>query len=102
MKQLTCIRPAANPNSDLPWPTDGVIHPPHPAGVVNAGQQVALLVVEDGFDEGLLPPGWTVVERLRSDGMYDGFRADEASVARFAPTSAVRLTWIPVPMGWKP
>ncbi|MDH4229640.1 MAG: hypothetical protein OEW11_07850 [Nitrospirota bacterium] len=100
MKQLTCIHPATGPQSDLPWPTDGLIHPPVTAGEVNAGQQIVLLIVRDGFDQGLLPPGWTVVERLRGDGMYDGFRVDEAVVARFAPTGAVRLTWIPSPMGW--
>ncbi|MDH4230298.1 MAG: hypothetical protein OEW11_11245 [Nitrospirota bacterium] len=95
MKQLTCIRPAANPNSDLPWPTDGVIHPPHPAGVVNAGQQVVVLAVVDAFDETLLPPGWTVKGVL----VPGGNKADRATAADVAPFG-LTVANVPIPMGW--
>ncbi|MDH5527921.1 MAG: hypothetical protein OEY97_11510 [Nitrospirota bacterium] len=101
MRQLTCIRPLALSGTH-PRVT-GALHPPVPVGRPGAGSELVVLVVPATFDEGTLPPGWRVLERLRRDGLFAGFRADMADLRPFAPgadTGLIDYSWIPIPMGW--
>lgn len=102
MRQLTCIVPEASMAQE-DTRIFGALHPPVMAGRANGGQVLVVLPVPEGFDETALSPGWRVLERLKDDGLFAGFRANAAELAPLTPEAGMPLanfSWIPIPMGW--